>query len=440
MSDPVLQWVIVQGERRHVSDFAEFSPEKRPEMRCPVCNHVVISKLGKIRVFHAAHQVGSNCVATESETILHLNAKYHLEYELKHGNFLFFHQKCEGWKDWLDKTQHSDFCKKQKRMAIAKDWTDVQVEYSVGSYRTDVALLRDKEVVLVIEVHVTHPVDQDKKEYMVVNGIPWVEISVTNDEFYSGEKAWHIDKPLPLEHGSLLQLKSWICPPCQQMIERQKELHDKWSFKGLHDLVNQKPEPINVKIKEFVPLIRFIDYYYKSGKHFREHFTAHISCSRSDHFTVVVNRGYYRRDTLEIGSCSANIRKDALEKATSLVEEYLKKEKGKFEKAESRMTWQPWHESLFENFSANSGKIVEILPVRYVHHWNGWMLKNETEDVSWDNYWWNLAKQTIIPISPTDDHPSIVCILCGVRTTDYSFVDVKHKYCRCNECLENKSP
>ena len=79
MDEPCLQWVKVNGETHHVSDFAHLPPQQRLEAYCPVCGHQVLLKLGKVRVHHAAHYEGIVCAATQPETAIHLNSKYHLQ-------------------------------------------------------------------------------------------------------------------------------------------------------------------------------------------------------------------------------------------------------------------------------------------------------------------------------------------------------------------------
>ena len=71
-----LQWVIVEDELRHLSEFSHLAPSKRPFAYCPICRELVDMKLGKIRIFHFAHKRDTDCVATLAETALHLNAKF----------------------------------------------------------------------------------------------------------------------------------------------------------------------------------------------------------------------------------------------------------------------------------------------------------------------------------------------------------------------------
>jgi hypothetical protein len=179
MHEPCLQWVLVAGETRHVSEFANLIPGLRPEASCPVCGKPVIFKLGNERIHHAAHHEDAICAATQPETAIHLNSKYHIQKELSATKSLKLWHRCAGW---TFEQQHYG-CHKdiQQALEYARDWNRVEVEWPYGKYRLDVALLRDDRVVCAIEVLVTHPSEEGKIEYLKQQGLAWAEIRVTPD-------------------------------------------------------------------------------------------------------------------------------------------------------------------------------------------------------------------------------------------------------------------
>lgn len=74
--DPKLAWVEVAGEMHHVSSFAHFPPQERPEVRCPECREVLTLKLGPIRAHHAAHRPRSGCAAASADGAARLNERF----------------------------------------------------------------------------------------------------------------------------------------------------------------------------------------------------------------------------------------------------------------------------------------------------------------------------------------------------------------------------
>jgi hypothetical protein len=160
-------------------------------------------KLGKINVHHYAHRADDLCPSTQPETALHLNTKYHIAHQLKAASKLFADQNCSG--ACGDKTQY----------LFLSDWDDVQVECGIGPYWADVALLRDGQVIGVIEIFVAHKTEEEKARYFDENNIPWIEVPVYDDEIYLGDNAWTADDPLPqmnLTFGS----NRWTCDECNE--------------------------------------------------------------------------------------------------------------------------------------------------------------------------------------------------------------------------------
>src|SRR5690242_4472730 len=118
--DTSLTWVVVDGQPRHVSDFAHLSPRQRPAATCPACERHLTMKLGAVRRHHAAHDEGVACAATNPETALHLDTKLALAAALRAAMLaeaqLVIRQVCPD-------------CSQHYEVTWASDWDDVRVEF-----------------------------------------------------------------------------------------------------------------------------------------------------------------------------------------------------------------------------------------------------------------------------------------------------------------------
>lgn len=246
-----LRWVLVDGEPRNVSDFADLAPRDRPQAFCPVCAGPVVLKLGKVRVHHCAHPPNSDCAATQPETIIHLNSKLHIYRQLQQANKLTVIEECTDGRHITPNTrlflldrEPKLSCQKTRKHIWLQDWDRIEVEYRVGSRRPDIALLSNGKVVGAIEVFVSHAVDDEKAEHLKALNIPWLEV-IGQESLYNAETAWTVDKPLPIHR---MQPKIWVCDSCVKI----QKLED---------------EHRNTEIK--VHAARVVDFYYPSGKKYR---------------------------------------------------------------------------------------------------------------------------------------------------------------------------
>jgi hypothetical protein len=255
---PVLQWAIIDCKLRRLS---EILPSERPVVAfCPVCERPVILKLGPKRVHHIAHHPGDICVATQPETVIHLNAKYHLQTMLTGASSIFFKQNCEGCKELFN------FCSHEHPIEYIQDWNRVETEWSLGPYRLDVALLRGEEVVGAIEVMVSHPCENDKVVYLNLENIPWLEIQVT-PEFYTLPDAWLPDQPLTLTQFNPNLVHPWQCNSC-----RDRDVA-RWKEKAKWEMKEKQRESRREYAKQFELLaLRLVEFYYPNNKKYRSIF------------------------------------------------------------------------------------------------------------------------------------------------------------------------
>jgi hypothetical protein len=168
-----LVWVMVDGVPRRVSEFAGLSPSKRPRATCPQCGGTLVLKLGDIRRHHAAHAPNDRCVASQPETALHIDIKYHLAAALERAEVLTIRTQCVA-------------CDESETREWLRGWDEVFVEARVGERRPDIVLRSSGRDVGAIEVLVTHAAGQGIS-------VPWVEVRA--DERLLD---WTIDSPLPV--------------------------------------------------------------------------------------------------------------------------------------------------------------------------------------------------------------------------------------------------
>jgi hypothetical protein len=181
----------------------------------------VILKLGSKLVHHYAHQPDETgllprCNATQPETALHLNSKFYLYDQLltrlQHNDQLFIEQNCSGR------------CSRTRRLIWLEGWDEVQIEYALGGFRLDVALLLQGRVIGAVEVVVSHSTEPAKIEYFEAHHVRWIEIAGT-ETFFDPACAWTPDKPLPIDPEHLKQqswYQEWTCPECQEKREVQR--------------------------------------------------------------------------------------------------------------------------------------------------------------------------------------------------------------------------
>lgn len=286
-------WVLFNGELTHVSAFRAYPRGRRPLVRCPECDLPVRLHLGPRNVHHFAHPPGAQCIVTQPETALHLNAKFHIAKELRGGgpgNALMLAIQClvgRHPRDAADKPSDVPWhewdggrCGQTNSQNWGVDWDDVKVEQRLGSLeslrRPDVLLLRNGHPVAAIEVFVTHAVDADKAAILASLGLPWVEVLASDvlpsygvsRQVEESDKPvppdWTYSQPLPVFRESAVW--RWRCPAHQQS-------YDAW----LEDLHRERLEAERRAAQDAerarhttrLVALRIVDAMYPSGKHYR---------------------------------------------------------------------------------------------------------------------------------------------------------------------------
>ncbi len=196
-----MQWVAVDGVPRRVEAFADLKPASRPPMTCLSCGQSVVAKLGAKVAPHAAHLPNSVCALSSGESVLHFNVKMLLALHLRELSTLYVVRDCAGREhgECSGRAEPEEWC--------APRWDHVEVEYTVGSRRPDIALLASGRAVGAVEVLVSHSVDdakslafdEQKLSWIEVSALRWVMLQPRGDE----------EHPLPITRG--VPGNDWWC-------------------------------------------------------------------------------------------------------------------------------------------------------------------------------------------------------------------------------------
>lgn len=422
--EPVLQWAIVEGSLQPVSNYSHLSPLKRPAALCPICNRPVILKLGPERVYHIAHHPGDLCIATQPETVIHLNAKYHLQNVLKTAHSLYLTQKCIKF--------HS--CGNTHSIEYIQGWDMVETEWPFGPYRLDVALLRQGHVIGAIEVEVFHPCEPEKTMYLNGKNICWVEIQVT-PEFYTQPDAWQPSLPLSSKQYNIKHVQPWQCNECIEEYERQER-------------EKQEKEKRLAYAKQFeAQAVRIVDLYYPTGKKYRRVYVIEKKVVQGRCITLILQEvGMQRR---YIAALPLNIEGDPLSILKKMVKDELIETKKEHPDwlVDASNDWMKaplrFHPRMFLN--------EYHYPYRY-DDWDGEIWKRS--QVNWQEMQHDTPDESspvfsnhLIPVDQTvSEIPDIerpfdgeyICSKCGIKTNDW-VTRYDAKTCLCRDCSNKET-
>lgn len=198
--DGTLQWVRYAGEIVHVDRWAGIPPRSRPDTSCPVCEQPVVLKLGRRRIHHAAHRADDACPARNPETADHINAKFHLAFELRRVRALTLLDQCAEPIPILPGRPPLT-CSQTRARPWCPGWDEVLVEERLGTLRPDLQLRCDGRTVAAIEILFSHAVPEEKAVALAALGVPWIEVS-TSDVFGRTAALWTAEQPLAVVRES----------------------------------------------------------------------------------------------------------------------------------------------------------------------------------------------------------------------------------------------
>jgi competence CoiA-like predicted nuclease len=321
------RWVLVNDTLCNVSEFANLSPARRPTAICPVCKESVILKLGHKNAHHYAHRFDNRCASANHETALHLNTKFYIYNQLLRPRVLIVEESCAG-------------CGAKRTCEWAQGWDDIKVEYTVDSYRPDIALIYNNDKLRVIEVFVTHEVDEEKAKHFSDQGISWLEIQA-NEDLYTGESPWTSEKPLPYRRLYPYH-KNWRCDACLAHEKEQVERRD-----------------FLLKNSESIYSAKMVDFYFKSGKKLREVFFAVKKIRNGEWVEAWIETEKGRIIALE----KAPITEGSRMRLNNVVKNHINEFRAKGAIVDEFMKWRPWEQG--KKFVARD---IERFPFRYWWH------------------------------------------------------------------------
>jgi competence protein CoiA len=167
---------------------------------CPQCKEPLVAKQGDIRVWHFAHASGSDCLGG-AESALHLAAKQIIQ---KHGGLMLPGLSV------IKRTCLEDGRRAEAEASIPESWIDfssVILEEPVGAIRPDVIGVNDTSR-MIIEIAVSHFVDEPKRDVIVALGWPAIEISINPSQYEKWD--WNILQSAVIDS---VEGKAWLHTP-----------------------------------------------------------------------------------------------------------------------------------------------------------------------------------------------------------------------------------
>lgn len=167
---------------------------------CQDCGRPLVARQGRKRPWHFAHTADAACSA-RGESALHLAAKQVLIQAMGMAlpDATKTRQFAEGDGSVMEVTEVERW-----------GWLDadeVTAERSLADIRPDL-IVRSDTLTLIVEIAVTHPVDDEKAARLRALGLPALEIRLS--DLHQHPWTW-TDLEQQVVHGT--RLKHWIVPP-----------------------------------------------------------------------------------------------------------------------------------------------------------------------------------------------------------------------------------
>lgn len=158
---------------------------------CPICNEILVAKMGEKNLWHFAHSKNSNC-KNSFETSLHQYAKKVFENnselllpEINLGESLsmnmFDKNLVEDIALWLDYNDWTTECYTTIFEANKYKYTWIFNECKFDSFIPDILIMINEKKVAV-EIYVTHSVDEVKRKKVYKSNIDMIEIYLNPKE------------------------------------------------------------------------------------------------------------------------------------------------------------------------------------------------------------------------------------------------------------------
>ncbi|MEC9493044.1 hypothetical protein [Flexistipes sp.] len=280
------------------------------------------------------------------ETALHLNVKFHIYHQLLKAQKIYIEKRCDG------------FCNERPKQLFLEGWDEVKIEYQIGSIRPDISLFKENSLICAIEVLVSHEMSKEKKQYLINQEIPWIEIKA-EENLYIGNDTWNDEKPLPF-YNCYPEPEHRICDNCKKLRYQNDE--------------NSKEIDKKVEHKKYnctkIHAAKMVDYYFPSGKKYREVYFVKKKLRRGDWVKVWIETERNRILATEYSP----ITKDSMKKLSKTLEKNINSFRSKGAIVDNSMKWRLW-----ENGSKFVARDIDRFPFRY--GWDSerkvWVKKSE---------------------------------------------------------------
>lgn len=177
------------------------------ECLCPACGERVIARQGEIREWHFAHSSGGDCAAA-AETALHLAAKQ----ALVEAKGIMLPEVTRGV---TLKGEGGLIIGTATRPATWVDFLEVEAEKPLGAIKPDIYAVLGGSILLV-EVAVTHFVDDAKRQTIIQHQLPCVEVDLSRIE--RATWTWEQIREAVVDG---VALKSWVWALDQNILDSQ---------------------------------------------------------------------------------------------------------------------------------------------------------------------------------------------------------------------------
>ena len=221
----------------HISEILESERGLNCNCVCPQCGQRLIAKLGERKIRHFAHN-NENCKNT-FETALHKYAKEILQkhMKIKLPNLIIEHDKyfrilrdsSYGYNfydnDLLEGSYYYDEEIYRKKINLVNkfllEFDKIELEYRIDYIVPDIIVYKNN-LPLMIEIAVTHFVDEEKKEKIKRLGISTIEINLNIDDIdYANFDKSKIEEIII----NKIENKKWIYNKKEE--QKKQELYDK---------------------------------------------------------------------------------------------------------------------------------------------------------------------------------------------------------------------
>lgn len=202
-----------EGTLVRIAEIAAIVPAHvRPRVRCVLCEHALVPKLGTKLRHHFAHLPGSTCPAAGGEGEVHLAAKLHMTLLLRELIAARLH---------LPAPSACGLCGEPYTQALlAFESTDqVQIERSVGSRRPDLIVRRGDRVIAAIEIVVSNPCTDERWADLLSTNAVVVEVRGEDVLALSDTQTW-LDDPIDYSRVSPLA-QDPACPSCLAALDEE---------------------------------------------------------------------------------------------------------------------------------------------------------------------------------------------------------------------------